>query len=144
MLRRATADHADAVAEVFRRSFETLTFLPALHTPEEDRAYFLRVIAEGEVWVSERGGRVIGFAALSDDELTHLYVEPAQQGLGVGNALFDIVKQQRPAGFRLWVFQKNLRARHFYERRHCRLLELTDGSGNEEEEPDALYEWRPS
>jgi ribosomal protein S18 acetylase RimI-like enzyme len=143
MLRRATADDADAVADVFRRSFETLTFLPTLHTPGEDRAFFARTIAEQEVWVSERGGRIVAFAALTDDELTHLYVEPAQQGLGVGNALFDIARQQRPAGFRLWVFQQNLRARHFYERRGCRLLELTDGRGNEEHVPDALYEWRP-
>jgi hypothetical protein len=34
-------------------------------------------------------------------------------------------------------------ARSFYERRGLRLVELTDGAGNEEREPDALYEWRP-
>ena len=34
--------------------------------------------------------------------------------------------------------------RRFYERNGCRVVELTDGSGNEEREPDALYEWAPS
>ena len=43
---------------------------------------------------------------------------------------------------RLWTFQRNQRARRFYERRGFRLVLLTDGADNEEKEPDALYEWR--
>jgi hypothetical protein len=53
------------------------------------------------------------------------------------------VKRERPEGFRLWVFQANESARRFYEQRACRLVELGDGSGNEEGLPDALYEWTP-
>jgi ribosomal protein S18 acetylase RimI-like enzyme len=143
MLRRATVEDAPSIADIFGRSFGTLRFLPTLHTPEEDRAHFTRLVAEHEVWVAERYGRIVGFAVIQGDELTHLYVEPEEHGRRVGTALLDLVKQERPEGFRLWVFQKNLRARQFYERRDCRLLELTDGRGNEEQEPDALYEWRP-
>jgi len=44
---------------------------------------------------------------------------------------------------RLWVFQKNLDARRFYERHEFRLERLTDGSSNMEREPDALYAWLP-
>jgi hypothetical protein len=67
VIRRANAEDGPAIAVVFRRSFGTLTFLPTLHAPEEDRAFF--------------------------------------------------------DGF-------------------C-VVELTNGSGNEEREPDMLYEWRP-
>jgi GNAT superfamily N-acetyltransferase len=132
------------VAALFRRSFGTLTFLPTLHTPEEDREHFGRVVAEQEVWVAEEDGRVLGFAGLTDDMLSHLYVEPEAQGRGIGGALLDQAKERRPHGFRFWVFQRNERARRFYEARGCRLVKLTDGSGNEEREPDALYEWLPS
>jgi GNAT superfamily N-acetyltransferase len=97
-----------------------------------------------EVWVAEAAGRIVGFAALSGDRLGHIYVHPDEQDRGVGTALFDVVKQQRPGGFRFWVFQKNEGAHRFYERHGCRLVELTDGSGNEEKEPDALYEWHPN
>ncbi|HEX5468279.1 MAG TPA: GNAT family N-acetyltransferase [Gaiellaceae bacterium] len=93
--------------------------------------------------VAERKGRVIGFFALSDDLLYHLYVYPDLQGRGAGSMLFDRVKELRPSGFRLWVFQRNVQARRFYEHRGLRVVELTDGSGNEEREPDARYEWRP-
>jgi len=38
-------------------------------------------------------------------------------------------------------FQRNARARRFYEARGFRLIEETDGARNEEREPDARYLW---
>ena len=133
----------NAIAALFRRSFGTLTFLPTLHTPEEDRAYFGGVVADREVWVWDEDGRVLGFAALAADELTHIYVEPEDHGRGIGGALIDRAKERRPDGFELWVFQQNENARRFYERRGFVLVRETDGSENEERTPDALYAWRP-
>ena len=43
---------------------------------------------------------------------------------------------------RLWVFQKNAAAISFYQARGFREIERTDGSRNEEREPDLLMEWR--
>lgn len=133
----------NAIAALFRRSFGTLTFLPTLHTPEEDRAYFGGVVADREVWVWEEDGAVLGFAALEDEELTHIYVEPDAHGRGIGGALIDRAKERRPGGFQLWVFQQNANARRFYERRGFVLVRETDGSDNEERTPDALYSWDP-
>ena len=48
----------------------------------------------------------------------------------------------RRSHLRLWVFQKNTPAIRFYTRRGFGRVELTNGSGNEVHEPDALYEWR--
>ena len=116
MIRRAWIDDAPAVAALFRRSFGELAFLPTLHTP---------------------------FAALGDTVLNHLYVEPAEQTRGIGAALLAHAKLRRDRGFRLWTFQRNANARRFYERRGFHVVELTNGSGNEEREPDVLYEWHP-
>jgi putative acetyltransferase len=142
VIRRATAEDGASIAVLFRRSFGTLTFLPTLHTPDEDRAFFDRAVKEQEVWVWEEDGRILGFAALGDDMLDHIYVEPEAQGRGIGTALLTHAKERRPHGFRLWTFQRNEGARRFYERHGFRVVELTDGSGNEEREPDMLYEWR--
>jgi ribosomal protein S18 acetylase RimI-like enzyme len=133
----------NAIAALFRRSFGTLTFLPTLHTPEEDRAYFGGTVADREVWVWEEDGAVLGFAALEDEELTHIYVEPDAHGRGIGGALIDRAKERRPGGFQLWVFQENANARRFYDRRGFVLVRETDGSDNEERTPDALYSWDP-
>ena len=142
-IRRAGPSDAEAIADVYIPSFESLTFLPRLHTHDEVRAFIRGVIAGEEVWVAEDEGRIVGFAALTDDMLSHLYVHPDAQGQGAGSALMDRAEERRPAGFTFWVFQENEHARRFYDARGCRVLELTDGSGNEEKTPDALYGWRP-
>jgi ribosomal protein S18 acetylase RimI-like enzyme len=142
-VRLAAPEEADAVADVFTASFRTLTFLPMLHSDEEMRGFVRGLVEASEVWIAEDEGRIVGMAALSAAMLDQLYVHPDAQGRGAGSALLDRAKERRPDGFTLWVFQQNEAARRFYERRGFRLVRLTDGSGNEEKTPDALYEWRP-
>jgi ribosomal protein S18 acetylase RimI-like enzyme len=144
MIRRAEAEDVDAIAELFERSWATLTFLPVLHTVEEHRRYFGRIREEGEVWVYEDGGAILGFGAFWEGMLSHLYLEPDAFGTGIGDALFEHATERRPEGFDFWVFQENARARRFYERHGCRAVEFTDGAHNEEKTPDVRYEWRPA
>ena len=70
-----------------------------------------------------------------------LYILPGYQGIGIGSALLALAKVRRPGGLRLYAFQRNARARAFYERRAFVAIAFGDGSGNEEGEPDVLYEW---
>jgi GNAT superfamily N-acetyltransferase len=141
MIRRAGPEDVDAIARVFGRSFASLTFLPQLHSPEEHRAFFARVVAADEVWAWEEAGTVVGFAAVGDRCLEQIYVEPDRTGHGIGSALLAHVKSRRPQGFDLWTFQDNAGARRFYERHGFRAVELTDGDGNEERMPDVRYVW---
>ena len=122
--------------------------LPELHTPDDDLRFLREIVVPGaEVWVAEDDGEVVGFTAFGTrdgvDFMEHLYVAPERQARGIGTRLMNRAKARRPEGFRLWVFQANAGARRFYERHGLRLVELTDGAGNEEQEPDALYEWAP-
>jgi len=144
-VRPARTNESDTIAEVFIASFRGLTFLPRIHTDDQIRTWIRdQMVPAHEVWVADEAGSVRGFAALSGDLLGHIYVRPEDQSRGIGTALFDVMKRERPSGFTFWVFQRNEGARRFYERHGCHLVELTDGSGNEEKEPDALYEWRPN
>jgi GNAT superfamily N-acetyltransferase len=127
---------------------DAMPSLSELHTPADDRRFLREVVLPNEeVWVADIDGRPVGFASLGtrtgDDYLQHIYVAPEHQGRGIGTQLMDRAKERRPGGFRLWVFQKNEGARRFYEKCGMGLVELTDGTGNEEREPDALYEWVP-
>jgi putative acetyltransferase len=70
-----------------------------------------------------------------------LYVAPGHQGRGIGRRLLDLAKERSEGGLELWTFQVNDRARRFYERNGFAAVELTDGSGNEEREPDVRYRW---
>jgi len=140
MIRRATEADAEEIVAIFEPSFALFDFLPKLHTHEENLAWFTNALREGE-----GEGYILGrgFALLSGDELSHLFVHPDAIGTGIGHALFEHVKGCRPGGFDLWVFQQNERARRFYEAHGAVAVEFTDGSANEEKTPDVRYRWTP-
>ena len=91
--------------------------------------------------MAELGGDVAAYARFTATWLDDLYVAPAHAGQGLGSALLDLVKAQRPDGFCLWVFEMNEPARAFYARHGLVELERTDGSGNEEKQPDIRMAW---
>ena len=141
MIRRAAPEDAAAIGEIFVRARDLMPYLPRI--ADEDRPRLGGWIVERhEVWVVEEGG-IAGFAGLTPGWLDHLYVDPALQRRGIGGALLGHAKALQPDRLQLWVFQKNEGARRFYERYGFRLVELTDGAGNQEREPDARYEWAP-
>jgi GNAT superfamily N-acetyltransferase len=140
MIRRATPDDAPVISDLFVRARDEMTYLPRI--PEHVRpllgGWFLE---RAELWMAEEEGHLVGFAGLSGNELTHLYIDAPAQNRGVGTALLDHMKSLRPERLELWVFQRNDGARKFYERHGFELVRLTNGAGNMEQEPDALYEW---
>jgi hypothetical protein len=63
-LRPATACDADAIVNVHWASFRLLTFLPMLHTIEENRRFIANVILkECEVTVAEDETGIVAFLA---------------------------------------------------------------------------------
>ena len=77
-------------------------------------------IAGGGVRVFDQDGTVVGYAAVQDDELASLYVDPAAQGAGVGGRLLaDAHERIRAAGHArawLYVYADNGHGCAFYER----------------------------
>jgi putative acetyltransferase len=141
-LRRLSLDDMDRAATIHRTAFDQrLPWLAGLHTPAEDRAFFRnQIFAECKVW-GALAEEIIGFIAFREGWVDQLYVLPQHQGKGMGGALLALGKAAS-AELQLWTFQRNLLARRFYEKHGFLALRETDGSGNEEREPDVLYRWR--
>jgi GNAT superfamily N-acetyltransferase len=146
-VRRAVAEDGPAIAAVYTvaRVAAVPQMPPAVHSAEEDVAFYTRRITEADVtaWVAEAGGEVIGFALCTATFLDGLYVRPDLTGQGIGSLLLDVVDATHPDGYELWVFESNAAARRLYERRGLVAVERTDGSGNEERAPDLRMTWRP-
>ena len=142
-LRSGEREDIAPIALLLRTSYDRMPYIPRLHTAEEDLAYVAGLLSDHEVWVADDGEGVRGFAVLSADQLLQIHVSPDDQNRGVGSLLLDKAKERLPEGFSLWVFQQNTGARRFYERHGLELVRETDGQGNEENEPDAQYAWRP-
>jgi ribosomal protein S18 acetylase RimI-like enzyme len=145
LLRPAVPDDGPAVAALYTaaRVAAVPMMPPAIHTAEEDVAHFGALLVDGEheAWVAEQDGRVAGFAILTETWLDGLYVHPEAQGCGIGTALLELAQALRPGGLGLWVFETNAPARTLYRRHGFVETERTDGSGNEEGEPDIRMEW---
>ncbi len=141
-LRRATPDDAAAVAAVFLDSFHATYSFPLAHPDDEVRGWIRdRLIPEHETWVAHDGDRVVALLALAPGWIEQLYVAPDLLRRGIGSRLVEVAKASQPDGLQLWTFQVNDRARGFYERHGFVAVELTDGSGNQERQPDVRYAW---
>ncbi|MFI2199400.1 GNAT family N-acetyltransferase [Streptomyces sp. NPDC020192] len=146
VLRRAVAADARAAADVWLRSFRAA--LPTVVRPRSDdevREYIRDVVVPlRETWVAEAaGGGIVGLMVLDGASLSQLYLDPDWRGRGLGDRFVALAKERGPGGLTLWTFQVNKPAHRFYERHGFTAVEFTDGSGNEEREPDVRYVWRP-
>ncbi len=142
LLRRATQDDADPIAEVYLAARTTPT-MPPLAQDEDAVRLWVRQKLQGydETWVAEEGGLVVAFLRLAGDWLDDLYVTPSRARAGIGSSMLDLVKSLRPDGFCLWVFEMNAPARAFYARHGLIELQRTDGAGNQEGTPDLKVAW---
>ena len=99
------------------------------------------LLCRGETWVARLDGHVVGFLTLIGDDLDQLYLRPGHYRRGIGSLLLTKAKERSAGRLHLFTFQRNERARAFYEAHGFRIVNLSDGSRNEEGEPDVLYEW---
>jgi GNAT superfamily N-acetyltransferase len=145
ILRRATGDDADAIADIdLAARHAALPTVRWAHPPDAARRWMREVLLRDcEVWVPEEAGSVLGYMALHDDWVAQLYVRPGFWRRGIGSLMLGHAKASRPDGLRLWCFQVNARARSFYEKHGFAAVKFTDGRDNEEQEPDILYAWQP-
>ncbi len=140
-LRPAVADDLESLVSVHLSSRQAAAMPPGIQPEHQVRARLTQRLDRDEMWVADLGGEVSAYARFTQTWLDDLYVAPTHAGQGLGSALLDLVKAQRPGGFCLWVFETNQPARGFYARRGLVELERTDGSGNEEKQPDIRMAW---
>ena len=132
--------HADEVVAMWRRSFEDALGILDPHPVAEQRAYLLDVVVPANrIVLALDRQRVVAFVAASDERLDLLYVDPDCQRRGIGSRLLRWAKEQSTGRLSLFTFERNSRARRFYESRGFRVV----GHGFEEywQLPDVTYEW---
>ena len=139
----ACLEDAAAIAEIHLAARQqAMPYLRLAHTADETRDYFAGAVCGRPQawWVVRHRGQVAAYMLIDGENLDHLYVAPAFQGLGFGSALLAMAKTLSPRRIELWTPQRNKRAHAFYEARGFHAGRQTDGQ-NEEGEPDVQYEW---
>ena len=118
MLRQLGLTDMRAAAQVHRVAFDqAMPWLVGLHTPDEDSWFYReRVFPACRVWGRFDHDVLSGIIAFREGWIEQLYVLPIAQGRGMGSELLDVAKQACDR-LELWTFQRNTRARRFYEAR---------------------------
>ncbi|MFG3001987.1 GNAT family N-acetyltransferase [Streptomyces sp. NPDC048340] len=145
VLRRADDSDARPAADTWLRSFAAaLPTVRCAHDAADVRDWFAHVLVpQYETWVAVTGSEVVGVMVINGGEMKQLYLDPAWRGRRLGDRFMSLAKEQRPEGLALWTFQVNEPAHRFYERHGFIAVERTDGTRNDEHEPDVRYVWQP-
>ena len=143
-LRPYRPEDFDAVTRLWRKSREA-AFPEFQRTKgysfEEDCHYFSEtILANNHIWVAEIESGVAGFMAIREPYIDQLYIAPALQRMGIGQALLDYAKRLSPDSLRLHTFQSNRNGRSFYEKNGFRAVKF-GLSPPPENEPDVEYRW---
>ena len=140
----ATPEDVPDIVALNKRVFsETYPDFPEVHTDEEDLEHFTSVLENEDVRVARSEGKIFGYIAFSPGQLNKLYIDPEFQGHGLGEKLVDLAKAENDH-LLLWTFQVNDKAKRFYERLGFVAVQETDGTTNDEGQPDVQYEWKRS
>jgi putative acetyltransferase len=111
------------------------------HTLEDASEFFRnKLLPSCLVWVAERSGTPLGILALESPWIRQFAVFPEHQRGGVGTALLGKARECSPAELRLFTFQRNDKARAFYEKHGFTVVALGI-SPAPELEPDVEYRW---
>ncbi len=121
-IRPARLEDAGACADILARGWR-LAF-PGAKRPV-DVATFLAETDGEAVFVAERRGKVLGFAALYRPEnfLHHLYVHPRLLRKGIGSLLLAAAQAEANGPLSLKTQRGNSRARAFYAKHGFALME---------------------
>lgn len=114
----ATADDAEEIVALWRRSFQRAMHLSELDDPQgfaDQLAYFRTIpVADVRVVRPSPHGMITGFMVQAGSVVEQLYVHVDWQGQGIGKMLLDVAKAASPTGLLLHTFQANLGAQAFY------------------------------
>lgn len=144
-IRTAIDDDVAEIARILKQSREVAIPYALIPYSLDEIEHWVRsvLIKVCRVYVIDdaSSSKLTGVAASSNGWLEQLYLDPEFFGRGYGTRLLEFVKKQNVSGLSLHCFQKNVRARQFYEKHDFDLIEYRDGSANEEGVPDCVYRW---
>lgn len=139
MIRRLQKKDVTRVAELWlNTNLKAHDFIPAQYW-RSNYDLVKEMLSQAEVYVYEDGQKIQGFIGLDGDYIEGIFVSDEMQSQGIGKTLIDFVKAQKTK-LRLNVYQKNVRATHFYQKEgfeiQCEGLDEATG------EKDYAMTWR--
>lgn len=142
ILRPVRPTDAHQIATIHHTAYATaMPWLAVAHSEAEDQWFFKhRVLPNQSVQIANVDGITVGVIACESGWIEPLPISPPpiaiwHQGRALGIYVTCLACPQ------LWTFQRNTGAQLFYTWHGFVEVEHTDGTGNEEREPDVRMLW---
>ena len=97
------------------------------------------MLSQAEVYVYEDDQKIQGFIGLSDKYVEGIFVSEKMLSQGIGKLLLNYIKDRKDV-LRLNVYQKNIRAIHFYQREGFEIQ--CEGLDEATDEKDYVMIWQ--
>ena len=115
MIRKLQKTDVIKVADIWLNSnIKAHNFIPARYW-ESNYEPVKEMLLQAEVYVYESDGEIQGFIGLNGEYIEGIFVCDKLQSQGIGKLLLDFIKERRTK-LSLNVYEKNIRAIHFYQR----------------------------
>ena len=115
MIRKLQNVDINKVADIWlKTNLEAHDFIPGQYWTSNYEAV-KKMLPQAEVYVYEDNKIIQGFVGVRDEYIEGIFVSGKMQSHGIGKALLDYIKDKE-ARLQLNVYQKNVRARSFYQR----------------------------
>ncbi len=115
MIRKLQKSNVIKVADIWLDSnIKAHNFISAQYW-ESNYEPVKEMLLQAEVYVYESNGEIQGFIGLNGEYIEGIFVCDKLQSQGIGKLLLDFIKERRTK-LSLNVYEKNIRAIHFYQR----------------------------
>ena len=115
MIRSLQKADINRVADIWLdTNLKALSFISAQYL-KSNYELVKEMLSQAEVYVYEDGQKIQGFIGLSDKYIEGIFVSEKMQSQGIGKLLLNYIKDRKDV-LHLNVYQKNIRAIHFYQR----------------------------
>jgi ribosomal protein S18 acetylase RimI-like enzyme len=130
------------LVQMWRDSFEQAVGIQDPHTLEEQLRFVEQELIRSHsvvIVLEKGGGKVVGFLAATAEKISQLYVHVDHQNKGIGSMLVNLAKQNSNGRLRLFTFECNKNAQHFYENHGFKIV--ARGFEKNWQLADIEYEW---
>ena len=139
MIRKLQKSDINIVAGIWLdTNLKAHNFIPAQYW-KSNFEFVKELLSQAEVYVYERNQEIQGFIGLHGEHIEGIFILDKLQSQGIGKHLLDYAKTKKNQ-LHLNVYQKNLRAIHFYQREkfeiQCESLDEATG------EKDYVMVWK--
>ena len=115
MIRELRKADIDIVANIWLDTNITAHYFISAQYWKSNFELVKELLLQATVYVYEDNQEILGFIGLNDEYIEGIFVSDEMRSQGIGKLLLDFVKN-RKAKLSLNVYQKNIRAIHFYQR----------------------------